>query len=124
MVVPVQEAVGAEDVGKSQFALAVVPLQAAPSNRILLTVVRLLPVASTSSVLLVSVAVESVDSIVPVPVGKAWPLTDVTVATPSVGVTSIGESEKTNRFVPVSLLITPASCADVVDAKTERLFAV
>lgn len=49
-------------------------------------------------------------------------LTDVGV--PSIGVTSVGEVPKTSKPVPVSLLITPASCADVVDANCDSGLAV
>lgn len=35
---------------------------------------------------------------------------------PSAGVTNVGEFAKTREPVPVSSLITPASCAEVVDA--------
>ena len=40
----------------------------------------------------------------------------VAVAAPSTGVTRVGEFEKTRLPVPVSSLITPASCAEVVEA--------
>lgn len=51
-------------------------------------------------------------------------LIEVAVATPMVGVVKVGEVAKTAAPDPVSSLITPASCEDVVEANAERLFAV
>lgn len=51
-------------------------------------------------------------------------LTLVAVATPIVGVVRVGEVPKTSTPDPVSLLITPASCALVVDANWLSGFAV
>ena len=41
-----------------------------------------------------------------------------------IGVTSVGLVANTNEPVPVSSLITPANWADVVEAKTLKLFVV
>ena len=46
------------------------------------------------------------------------------VGVPRSGVTRVGEVPNTSDPDPVSSLITPASCTDVVDANTDRLFAV
>lgn len=46
------------------------------------------------------------------------------VGVPNMGVTSVGEVANTSEPEPVSSEITPASCADVVEAKTLRLFDV
>ena len=43
-------------------------------------------------------------------------LIEVAVATPIVGVVSVGDVPNTAEPDPVSSLITPASCADVVAA--------
>ena len=43
---------------------------------------------------------------------------------PRAGVTSVGLVAKTNAPLPVSSEITPANCAEVVAAMTERLFVV
>ena len=48
-------------------------------------------------------------------------LTDVAVATPSAGVTSVGVFANTSAPVPVSSEITPANCADVVAANCAKL---
>ena len=45
----------------------------------------------------------------------------VAVATPIVGVVRVGLVAKTSNPDPVSSLITPANCAEVVAAKNERL---
>ena len=51
-------------------------------------------------------------------------LTLVALATPSVGVTSVGLVANTNAPLPVSSLITPASSLLVVAANTFNLLAV
>ena len=43
---------------------------------------------------------------------------------PNAGVTKVGLVPKTNAPLPVSSDITPASCAEVVAAMTERLLLV
>jgi hypothetical protein len=48
----------------------------------------------------------------------------VPVAAPILGVVNIGLAAKTASPVPVSSESTPASCAEVVAAKTERLFSL
>jgi len=52
------------------------------------------------------------------------PLIDVHVATPMLGVTSVGDVANTSDPVPVSSEITPRSCADVVAANAPRLLLV
>ena len=49
------------------------------------------------------------------------PLIEVASAAPKVGVTRVGELAKTRAPVPVSSEMTPASCAEVVEAKSPRL---
>jgi hypothetical protein len=48
-------------------------------------------------------------------------LIDVAVATPMVGVVNVGEVANTNAPEPVSSLITPANCDEVVAANCDRL---
>ena len=52
------------------------------------------------------------------------PLIDVHVATPMLGVTSVGDVANTSDPVPVSSEITPRSCAEVVAANAPRLLLV
>jgi hypothetical protein len=51
-------------------------------------------------------------------------LIDVADATPSTGVTNVGEVANTRTPLPVSSEITPASSADVVAAKKLKLLAL
>jgi len=51
-------------------------------------------------------------------------LIDVAVATPSTGVTNVGDVANTNAPVPVSSEITPASSVDVVAARADSLSVV
>ena len=61
----------------------------------------------------------------PVEIGKPVPLVKVTeVGVPRTGVTSVGEVPNTASPDPVSSDRTPASWAEVVAAKAERLLAV
>lgn len=59
------------------------------------------------------------------PIGNPVALVSVAAdGVPKLGVTSVGEVANTSEPEPVSSEITPASCADVVEAKTLRLFDV
>ena len=51
-------------------------------------------------------------------------VSDPEAGVPKTGVTKVGEVANTNDPEPVSSLITPANCADVVAANTLKLFVV
>jgi len=57
-------------------------------------------------------------------VGIVEPLIEVAVATPSTGVTRVGEVANTREPLPVSSEMTPANSAEVVAANTEILSVV
>lgn len=99
---------------RARVAFVLGPVNVTPSvpARVMeLDTVKVLP-SATASVELVAGAV------------MAILLMLVAVATPSTGVTSVGVLANTAEPVPVSLESTPASCAEVVEANTERLSPV
>ena len=57
-------------------------------------------------------------------VGKVQFVSVPDAGVPSAGVTSVGLVANTSEPLPVSSEITPANCAEVVAAITERLFVV
>jgi hypothetical protein len=61
---------------------------------------------------------------VPVELVIVRPLIDVAEAAPSVGVTRVGEVASTSTPDPVSFVMTPENCADVVGANCESGFDV
>ena len=70
------------------------------------------------------ISVELIVVVVPLTVRSPERTSDVPVAAPMFGVTSVGVLAKTRAPVPVSSEITPASSADEVAARTEILSVV
>ena len=77
-----------------------------------------------ASVMLNPLPLAGVNVIAPLDVVNVGQARLVADATPRIGVTNVGDVAKTRLPDPVSSLMTPASSADVVAAKTLNLFAV